>query len=160
LNLLTTGAGLCIVAFPFAQRLAGIDRQAQAGVHAATIAAVASSATAQAAPTIVWYGVAAYGYWGSGMPVQDWTVVGRAWSNGRVEIRRVEHNYNACSAAPQCEEPWITVSDPNEGFNAAADINFDSRVDGDDLGQLLAAWGAAPRQDIPPSDCPLNLINP
>jgi hypothetical protein len=32
--------------------------------------------------------------------------------------------------------------------------------DGADLSQLLADFGDAPRQDIPPSDCPLNLINP
>jgi hypothetical protein len=40
------------------------------------------------------------------------------------------------------------------------DINLDAQVDGAGLGQLLADWGDAPRQDIPPSDCPLNLINP
>jgi hypothetical protein len=41
-----------------------------------------------------------------------------------------------------------------------SDINFDEKVDGADLGQLLADWGDAPRQNIPPSDCPLALINP
>ena len=40
------------------------------------------------------------------------------------------------------------------------DIVADYRVDGGDLGTLLANWGDAPRQDIPPSDCPLALINP
>ena len=29
-----------------------------------------------------------------------------------------------------------------------------------DLAMLLGNWGDAPRHDIPPSDCPLNLINP
>jgi len=33
-------------------------------------------------------------------------------------------------------------------------------VDGADLATMLADWGDAPRYDIPPSDCPLNLINP
>jgi hypothetical protein len=122
--------------------------------------AIAAAATAQVTPTVVWYGVAAYGYWGSGLPLQDWTVVGRAWSDGRVEIRRMKHNYNSCSSALQCQEPWITISDPNEGYSAASDINFDAKVDGADLGQLLTDWGDAPRQDIPPSDCPLALINP
>jgi F-type H+-transporting ATPase subunit a len=42
----------------------------------------------------------------------------------------------------------------------ASDINFDAKVDGADLGQLLADWGDAPRKDVPPSDCPLALINP
>ena len=54
----------------------------------------------------------------------------------------------------------MVISDVNMGFNAASDINFDSKVDGGDLGQLLASWGDAPRHDITPSDCPLNLINP
>ena len=54
----------------------------------------------------------------------------------------------------------MLISDSNQGFNAASDINFDEKVDGADLGQLLADWGNAPRQEIPPSDCPLALINP
>jgi hypothetical protein len=63
---------------------------------------------------------------------------------------------NGCSTAAG----WTTVSDPNFGYNASADINFDSKVDGSDLAQVLAMWGNAPRQDLPPSTCPLNLINP
>jgi|LauGreDrversion4_2_1035121.scaffolds.fasta_scaffold44534_4 hypothetical protein len=162
---LSTGTGLAllagaIVSFPLINRLSSIDQAAHAAPPMEAVKAISAASIAQATPTIVWYGVAAYGYWGSGMPVQDWTVVGRAWSNGRVEIRRMKHNYNACSSVPQCQEPWITISDPNDGYNAASDINFDSKVDGNDLGQLLAAWGDAPRQDITPSDCPLNLINP
>jgi hypothetical protein len=54
----------------------------------------------------------------------------------------------------------MLISDSNQGFNAASDINFDEKVDGADLGTLLADWGNAPRQNIPPSDCPLNLVNP
>ena len=50
------------------------------------------------------------------------------------------------------------VASPNEGLNAAADINFDSRVNAEDLGIMLAAWGDAPRNDEPPSECPLGLI--
>ena len=45
-----------------------------------------------------------------------------------------------------------------EGLNARADINFDSQVNAEDLGIMLAAWGDAPRNDYPPSDCPLGLI--
>ena len=41
-----------------------------------------------------------------------------------------------------------------------ADLSANGVGDGADLGQLLADWGDAPRQDIPPSDCPLVLINP
>ena len=58
----------------------------------------------------------------------------------------------------QLSNQCIVVSSPNEGLNAAADINFDEVVDGGDLGQLLASWGNAPRNPMPPSDCPLGLI--
>jgi hypothetical protein len=54
----------------------------------------------------------------------------------------------------------VVISDPAQGYTYRSDINFDAKVDGADLGQLLADWGDAPRQDIPPSDCPLALINP
>ncbi len=40
----------------------------------------------------------------------------------------------------------------------ACDLNGDGHVNGADLGLLLAAWGDAPRNDYPPSDCPLGLI--
>lgn len=42
----------------------------------------------------------------------------------------------------------------------AADINHDQRVNGADIGLVLGYWGDAPRHDIPPSDCPLNLVIP
>jgi hypothetical protein len=45
-------------------------------------------------------------------------------------------------------------------FRAASDANADEKVDGADLGMLLSNWGDAPRVPFPPSDCPLNLINP
>ena len=64
------------------------------------------------------------------------------------------------SPLDNCPQGWLTVSDPAQGLTYRSDINFDSKVDGADLGQLLADWGDAPRQDIPPSDCPLALINP
>ena len=33
-------------------------------------------------------------------------------------------------------------------------------VNGADLASILGNWGDAPRVPFPPSDCPLNLINP
>ena len=36
----------------------------------------------------------------------------------------------------------------------------DELVDGADLASVLSNWGDAPRVPFPPSDCPLNLINP
>jgi hypothetical protein len=145
-------AGLCAVAFPFAQKLASVGNQAHAGVTASAVAAVASSATVQVTPTIVWYGTTQYDHV---------TYLFRSWSDGRVE-RKTMFNYpaNNCNAGPTCNGQWIVISDPAQGLAYRSDINFDEQVDGADLGQLLADWGNAPRQDIPPSDCPLALINP
>jgi hypothetical protein len=86
----------------------------------------------------------------------------RAWSDGTVEGRFVARSGGLapdCNATGQpCSTSWVVISSPNEGLNAAADINFDERVDAADLGLLVAAWGDAPRNGFPPSDCPLGLI--
>jgi hypothetical protein len=48
----------------------------------------------------------------------------------------------------------------NSEFGSEAPLNFDSAAAGVDLDELLAKWGPAPRNPVPPSDCPLALINP
>jgi hypothetical protein len=104
-------------------------------------------------PTIVWYGNGGSGFRG---------VVLRAWSNGLVECMEYELNESqgeCYSAGYDCYGTWIVISSPTEGLNAAADINFDEIVDGQDLGVLLASWGNAPRNPMPPSDCPLGLLD-
>ena len=53
---------------------------------------------------------------------------------------------------------WVVISSPNGGLNAAADINHDEIVNAADIGLLVAAWGDAPRNPMPPSDCPRGLI--
>jgi hypothetical protein len=122
------------------------------------VAAVAAAATAQAnpEPTIVWYGTV------SGTSAGSVTVV-RAWSSGRLEVMS-GNLYGPSGAYCQWDSTtcgqWVVISDPAQGLTYRSDINFDERVDGADLAQLLADFGDAPRQDIPPSDCPLNLINP
>ena len=60
--------------------------------------------------------------------------------------------------APTERSDWVLISSPNEGLNAAADINGDEIVNAADIGLLVPAWGDAPRNLIPPSDCPLGLI--
>jgi hypothetical protein len=162
---LSTGTGLAllataIVAYPFVNRISSVDQPAHASVP---VAAIAAAATAQAnpEPTIVWYGT-------TGDP--PYMAVYRGWSDGRVELRTVQRqttDYNGstfsvwCNPSyPPCMGPWVVISDPAQGYTYRSDINFDERVDGADLAQLLADFGDAPRQDIPPSDCPLNLINP
>jgi hypothetical protein len=161
----STGFGLCVaaaaaLAYPFVSSLAP---SANASAVTAAASAVSTAATAQTGPTIVWYGVSGDQF--------DQTVI-RAWSDGRVEATagswRVDQAGQCTvwqskapgSSAPWCGSRWAVVSDPAQGLTYRSDINFDEKVDGADLGQLLADWGDAPRQDIPPSDCPLALINP
>jgi hypothetical protein len=139
--------GLCLASYPIIDR---VMPRAEAG--ATHVAAVVAAATAQVPPepTVVWYG-----------SVSD--ILGRirllrAWTDGRVETRSYAVN-STCVLISDCAE-WVVVSDSNQGYNASADINFDRKVDGSDLAQVLNDWGDAPRHDIPPSTCPLNLINP
>ena len=63
---------------------------------------------------------------------------------------------------PLCDEStgWKVLVDPSQGYRAAADFNADEQVNGADLASILGNWGDAPRVPFPPSDCPLNLINP
>jgi hypothetical protein len=150
----STGAGLCvlglcIVAYPLVDRL---GTRAEAGIPAAGAVAAAALAQDPPAPTIVWYGVVQNYYW-NGI-----TVV-RAWSNGRVEAKHRYLDPNCGVSSPLCSQ-WIVVSDPADGLTFDADLNFDQAVDGVDLGMLLGKWGPAPRNPVPPSDCPLALINP
>jgi hypothetical protein len=147
--------GLCLASYPIIDR---VMPRAEAG--ATHVAAVVAAATAQVPPepTIVYYSVVNHLY--------EFSSLWRAWSDGKVEMCRFR---NTASFDPQtwcgpnyapCTSPWFVVSDPAQGYTYRSDINFDSKVDGADLSQVLNDWGDAPRQDIPPSTCPLNLINP
>ncbi len=161
---ISTGFGLCVVAaaalaYPFVSNLAP---SANASAVTAAASSISNAATAQAGPTIVWYGMVQtpHFYADGGYHIAStYTLLGRAWSDGRFEVKKV------CTSK-ECNEPiyspyeWVVVSDPAQGLTYRSDINFDEKVDGADLGQLLSDWGNAPRQDIPPSDCPLALINP
>jgi hypothetical protein len=157
----STGFGLCVLglgiaAWPVLDRLAPT---ANASAVTAAASAVSTAATAQTGPTIVWYGMTNQ----VSLSSDSWRFsMIRAWSDGRIEARRFTAYSNLCprdwdqSSCPN----WEVLSDPSQGLTYRSDINFDEQVDGADLGQLLADWGDAPRQDIPPSDCPLALINP
>jgi len=159
---ITTGVGLCalalsIVAFPIIDR---VLPRAEATVPAAAVQAIASAAHAQAGgePTVVWYGTyGGYNGFAAG-------AIFRAWSDGTIEMKKLAAfsggTSDACSATAPCSSPWLLISSPTQGFKAAADINADEKVDGSDLTAILAAWGDAPRVPFPPSDCPLNLVNP
>jgi len=153
----STGAGLCvlglcIVAYPTVERISG---RAEASVPAARAVAAAALTQDPPAPTIVWYGVS--------MGSDNHGVISRAWSDGRIEGLAVDRVYGSAS----CDSPklralcgWQVLSAPSAGLTFNADLNFDEAVDGADLGELLAKWGPAPRNPVPPSDCPLALIHP
>jgi hypothetical protein len=157
---ISTGTGLCVLGLCLASYPI-IDRvMPRADAGATHVAAVVAAATAQnpPEPTIVWYSVINNLY--------EYSSLWRAWSDGKVEMCRVRSTApispsDWCTAyyAP-CGSPWFVISDPAQGLTYRSDINFDSKVDGSDLAQVLNDWGNAPRQDIPPSTCPLNLINP
>jgi hypothetical protein len=157
---ISTGAGLAIlglgiVIHPLVANLAPSASASSSTVPAAAIAA-AASAQAGGEPTVVWYGVEAQENFAT-------QVVYRAWSDGTLEAMRVSILSGSCNFATNCGDPgsgWRLISSPNQGFRAESDANADEKVDGADLGMLLSNWGDAPRVPFPPSDCPLNLINP
>jgi hypothetical protein len=157
---ISTGFGLALLSGAIVTHtlVTNLASTANASAVTATASAVSTAATAQAGPTIVWYGVVSPA---SGQPAVTQGVVFRAWSDGRVEYKifNPQTQYNQCTF-PGLTCGWQLFSDPAQGLTYRSDINFDAKVDGADLGQLLADWGDAPRQDIPPSDCPLALINP
>ena len=147
---ISTGFGLCAIAaavalYPVLDRFAPIAKEAHAGVP---VSAITSAVMVQAAPTIVWYGVSEF-------------QVFRAWSNGLIEVRwgYVGSQTSTGWSWYGCPN-WTIVNNPTQGLAAASDSDFNGQVDGADLGRLLGNWGDAPRDQIPTSDCPLNLINP
>jgi hypothetical protein len=154
------GVGLCMIGGAMLMQSGGQAHAAQSSLPAAA-AAVSSVASAQAGsePTVVWYGADTVVVNSTGPIVHTVT---RAWSDGRIEARRGMNwpNYSPCNPGFECQTAWFTVSDPNTGYRAAADINADEIINGADLASVLGNWGDAPRVPFPPSDCPLNLINP
>jgi hypothetical protein len=161
---ISTGFGLCVLglglaSWPIIDRLAP---QASASAPAAMTGAVAATAIAQAGsePTVVWYGTL------SGHPDgpygRRFGYVLRAWSDGRVEakpVRQGDDGHCDPRLSGTCNT-WFVLSSSSEGYAYRSDINADQLVNGADLATMLADWGDAPRYDLPPSDCPLNLINP
>jgi hypothetical protein len=151
------GVGLCMIGGAMLLQNGQQANAATAVSMPATAAAVTAAASTQAGgePTVVWYGVS------QGSSYDG--VVTRAWSDGTVESLAFNRNFINCSPdSPTCTPcgSWRVISSPTQGFNAAADSNADEKVDGADLAAVLSNWGDAPRVPFPPSDCPLNLVNP
>ncbi len=156
----STGGGLALLAVAVlanagASLLSTFSSQAHADATAAGRAVVASAmAQGGGEPTIVWYGVTPPTVsTGGSRPA----AIYRAWSNGLVEGKVVYAD--DCSYFSACPL-WRVISTPQDGLAAFSDLNADQKVDAVDLAEVLSRWGDAPRNDILPSDCPLNLINP
>jgi hypothetical protein len=156
------GVGLCMIGGAMLMQNGQQANAATAVSMPATAAAVTAAAHTQAGgeQTVVWYGVVATAVGTSNEPYH---AVYRAWSDGTVEVKKVRMLFGGdyCgNSIPPCASPWHVVSSPAQGFKAASDSNADEKVDGADLAAVLSNWGDAPRVPFPPSDCPLNLVNP
>ncbi len=158
------GVGLCMIGGAMLMQSGGQAHAAPSSLPAAAAAAVSSVASAQAGgePTVVWYGMSAMGYSFStpnmiSNATERIVAIARAWSDGRVEVRTA--TISNCGEIG-CSSAWNSISSATQGYKATADINADELVDGADLASVLSNWGDAPRVPFPPSDCPLNLINP
>ena len=159
-------AGLTIGMVAIGLGLASIGFNLNGNQANATPAAPVAFNAGPDLPTIVWYDshLQAAPSGPGNFDTAGYLIV-RAWSDGTIEQKWMtvqgsgdNGNCGRVLGGGCYETDWIVISSPNEGLNAAADINFDSRVNAEDLGIMLAAWGEVPRNDYPPSDCPLGLI--
>lgn len=138
---ISTGAGLAILGLGIAVHplLTGLASSATASASTTPAAGVlASTASAQAGPTVVWFGVTEIAY------VNNQTRGGlkfyRLWSDGRLEYR---YHCNAPCGLVGDMSDWIEIPPPpgGNGFACRTDINGDRKVDGSDLSFVLNAWG-------------------
>jgi hypothetical protein len=142
---ISTGAGLVVLGLGVALHplVSGLVAQATAAPSSSSAAAgvaLASAASAQAGPTVVWMGV-------STGPNSE-TLYHRLWSDGRMELRGVwrallPDNCQIYWIGSGCGSDWIEVPPPpgGNGFACRTDINGDRLVDGADLSFVLNAWG-------------------
>jgi hypothetical protein len=154
---ISTGIGIAlipaaIVAYPISGHV--IPRAEARATH---VEAVVAAATVQnpPEPTIVWYGAFGNAIDSSIFRARSdrrvEVLVGRWEVNQSLQCMRWINSAGGSSAGFCTNSNWDVVSASNSGYNAASDINFDSKVDGADLGTLVADWGNAPRHDVPPS---------
>ena len=155
-----TGALVLIGAGLFANAFMGNTQTVQAVPAPAAVAV-----QGDVEPTIVWYGVQSGHEQATSQTTETtFQFLYRAWSDGRLECKAIRVGLeDQCDpfAYFNCDDSlngWRVLSSPAEGLSAAADITFDEVVDGQDLAVLLAGWGDAPRNPMPPSDCPLGLL--
>ncbi|MBM4100559.1 MAG: hypothetical protein FJ260_11550, partial [Planctomycetes bacterium] len=145
---LTTGTGRALLAgaicaYPFLQRASALEPSAHAAqalptaIEASKATAAVAMAQTPPAPTIVWHGVANVDASSSGSFA--WQVLYRAWSDGRVEMKRIRlgprswNGYESCSSfadSSPCSSGWLVISDASNGYSFRSDINFDNQVDG------------------------------
>lgn len=161
---LSPGTGLALLGAGIALHplVSSFASPATASSSSTTASALASVAATQVGgePTVVWYGISSPSLSNGNYLVGT---VFRAWSDGTVEGRlfypQAAGGGAFCGPYDVCGQ-WVVFASPTQGFKAAADINSDEVVDGADLASVLSNWGDAPRVPFPPSNCPLNLVNP
>lgn len=152
------GVGLCAIGGAMMLQ-AGSPAFARPGSTPTTTLPIATATHPRDAPTVVWYGVApATGALGTSLAFIDRLY--RAWSDGTVELKKLDWASDGCDSSIWCSGMWVEVSTAADGFRAAADLNSDEQVDAVDLASVISNWGDAPRVPFPTSDCPLDLINP
>lgn len=168
---LSTGTGLailgvCAIAGMYLNRTP-TAASAAASASAGPVAQIASAALAQSGPTIVWYGAVhnnRFAYTSNGCNngtcdrSWEYSVLLRAWSDGTVEAKKICTG-DSCGAGFSAGG-WVRVASTTEGTSAFADLDLNSQVDFGDLAMMLMNFGPAPRDPVPPSNCPLDLINP
>ncbi|MDB4633062.1 hypothetical protein OAG01_01325, partial [bacterium] len=114
-------AGLTIGMVAIGLGLASIGFNLNGNQANATTAAPVAFNAGPDEPTIVWYD--------SGFLSGGATHLVRAWSDGTIEYRYwvIDVTENPCNGVGGSTCPdssgWFVISSPNEGLNAAADIN-------------------------------------
>jgi hypothetical protein len=129
------GVGLCGIAAAMGLQVTGTRAEASTPL-------IAPAAADAHEPTIIWFGV-------TGFDNPDFTgrrafvQYHRLWSDGGLEVRAMELNFNTCGYTFSHVCNWATVPPTSNGDGVACrqDVNDDGHVDGNDLALLVAAWG-------------------
>ncbi|MDZ4831764.1 MAG: hypothetical protein SGJ09_16405 [Phycisphaerae bacterium] len=94
--------------------------------------------------------------------MSGYAILFRGWSDGTIEVKRfywsAMYNGSSWPMVYSGATEWAPIPGTQFGMACAPDVNHDSVVDGADLATLLAAWGPATCEPVPPIPCPLNQI--
>ena len=143
------GAGLFAVALKPAPQPAPIPQ-------AEPVSVATASVTGPSEPVIVWYGTSDLGRGQEDNGFSGYSGVYRAWSDGTIELLKVESG-PGCNSASNCSG-WQVISAPQ--MACRTDINGDGSVELGDLLAVLSQWGdQATCPDTVQLRCGLGLPN-